>query len=81
MTRIPIDCPDELLNGQNPAALADLAQQAFLVRLYQLGRVSSGRAAEVLRLSRREFLDVLGEYGVSPFDEYMDVEAEARLGH
>jgi predicted HTH domain antitoxin len=80
MTRIPIDCPDELTNGQSTAALASLAQQAFLVRLYQLGRISSGRAAEVLRLSRREFLDILGEYGVSLFDEDMDVEAEARRG-
>jgi uncharacterized protein UPF0175 len=80
VTRIPIDCPDELMDGQSPAALADLAQQAFMVRLYQLGRISSGRAAEVLHTSRREFLDVLCEYGVSPFDAEMDVEAEAHRG-
>ena len=80
MIRIPIECPDELMNGQNAAALAKLAQQAFLVRLYQLGRISSGRAAEVLQLPRREFLDILGEYGVPLFDEAIDVEAEARRG-
>jgi hypothetical protein len=80
VTPIPINCPDDLTNGQSPAALADLAQQAFVVRLYQLGRVSSGRAAEILHRSRREFLDILGDYGVSPFDEDMDVEAEARRG-
>jgi uncharacterized protein UPF0175 len=80
VTPIPIDCPDDLTNGQSQAALADLAQQAFVVRLYQLGRVSSGRAAEILHRSRREFLDILGDYGVSPFDENIDVEAEARRG-
>ena len=80
MKQILIDCPNEFTNGQNPAALAKIAQEAFLVRLYQLGHISSGRAAEALHQSRREFLDLLGEYGVSLFDEEIDVEAEARRG-
>jgi len=80
MTRIHIECPDDLATNQSPAALAELAQQAFLVRLYQLGRISSGRAAETLHTSRREFLDLLGDYGVSMFDDDTDVEAEASCG-
>jgi len=80
MTRIQIDCPEDLTAGQNPTALATLAQRAFLVRLYQLGRISSGRAAELLRVSRRAFLDILNEHGVSLFDEETDVETEARRG-
>jgi predicted HTH domain antitoxin len=80
MTRIQFDCPDDLLAGKDPARLAKLAQEAFLVRIYQLGQISSGRASEILHISRREFLDLLGEHGVSIFDEDMDVEAEARCG-
>lgn len=80
MPRIQIDCPDELATGASIVALENMAQQAFLVRLYQLGQISSGRAAEVLAISRREFLDCLGEHGVSIFAEDMDVEAEARCG-
>ena len=38
----------ELGTGQSPIALAALAQQSFLVRLYQFGRLSSGRTAEML---------------------------------
>jgi predicted HTH domain antitoxin len=60
--------------------LERLAQEAFLVRLYSLGEISSGRAAEILHTSRREFLDLLGRYGVSIFDEQADLEAEARRG-
>ena len=80
MTRIQIECPEELANCQSPAALAELAQQAFTVRLYQLGQISSGRAAEMLRISRREFLELLGEHGISLFDEETNVEAEASCG-
>jgi predicted HTH domain antitoxin len=82
MQRLEIECPDELLTepGQTQAALAKLAQEAFLVRLYHLGEISSGRAAQILTLSRREFLDVLGRYGVSVFDEEVDLEAEASRG-
>jgi predicted HTH domain antitoxin len=78
--QIQIDCPEELLASQDPADVVRLAQQAFLVRLYQLGQVSSGRAAEILDISRREFFEVLGEHGVSLFDENMDLDVEARRG-
>ena len=83
MPRLEIDCPDELLTpvGQTKAALAMLAQEAFLVRLYHLGEISSGRAAEMLQLSRHAFLDLLGRYGVSIFDEQIDLPAEAGRGH
>jgi len=51
-----------------------------MVKLYQLGQISSGRAAEILNGSRREFLNILAEHGVSIFDGETDVEAEARCG-
>ena len=80
MTRIQIDCPDEVTAGQSAASLTAMAQQAFLVRLYQLGQVSSGRAAEVLHISRRAFLDLVSAHGVSIFDDDTDIEAEASRG-
>lgn len=38
-----------------------------LVKLYELGKVSSGVAAKVLGLSRVDFLDLLAKYNVSVF--------------
>ena len=83
MPRLEIDCPDELVTprGQTKAALEMLAQEALLVRLYHLGEISSGRAAEILHMPRRAFLDLLGRYGVSIFDEQIDLLAEAGRGH
>ena len=80
MSQIQIECPDDLLAGENMPKLASLAQQAFLVRLYQLGQISSGKAAEILHLSRRRFLEILDEYGVSIFDEDINIEVEASCG-
>lgn len=41
-----------------------------LVKLYELGKVSSGIAAKVLGISRLDFLDLLAKYKVSVFGEY-----------
>jgi predicted HTH domain antitoxin len=79
---IRIECPKDVLGlpGQSQATLEQLAREAMLVRLYGLGQLSSGRAAEILGVSRRAFLDLLSEYGVSVFDEQVDLENEARCG-
>jgi predicted HTH domain antitoxin len=38
------------------------------VKLYELGRLSSGRAAELAGMSRVEFLVALGHYKVFPLE-------------
>ncbi len=45
------------------------------VKLYELGHLSSGRAAELAGISRVEFLLSLGRYKVFPFEsELRDLE-------
>jgi len=63
--------------GKNQQQLEALAFEAFVVRLYALGEVSSGEGAELLALTRCEFLDLLGQYNVSLFDDQMDLKKEA----
>lgn len=40
-----------------------------LVKLYELGRLSSGNAASILGISRIDFIDLLSKYSVSIFNE------------
>lgn len=40
-------------------------KESALVKLFELGKVSSGTAAKVLRISRVEFLELLNKYKVS----------------
>jgi predicted HTH domain antitoxin len=45
-------------------------------KLYELGKLSSGQAAEVAGLSKRAFLELLGKYNVSVFGYEADELAE-----
>jgi predicted HTH domain antitoxin len=75
---IEIEFPAELLNELSGEQVRRLAREAFYVRLYEQGRISSGRAGALLGISRSDFLDLLGQYGVSYFDEETDLAADAR---
>ena len=50
-----------------------------LIKLYELGKISSGRAAKVLNIKRTEFLDLLKKYNVSYFYKGMENELESDL--
>lgn len=41
-----------------------------LVKLFELGKVSSGTAAKVLGLSRLDFIELLSKYKVSPLGDH-----------
>jgi predicted HTH domain antitoxin len=60
-------------------ASSDELRTPMVVKLYQLGRLSSGRAAELAGMSRVEFLLSLGRYRVFPLDAEL-VELEQRQG-
>ena len=47
-------------------------------KLYEQGRLSLGQAAELAGLSKRAFMDILGDYGVSVF-KYSADELEKDL--
>lgn len=52
---------------------------AAAIKWYELGRLSQSKAAEIAGLSRTEFFDALGRYGVTPFQYDADeVIAEVR---
>ena len=40
-----------------------------LVKLYEMGKISSGLASKALNIKRLNFLDILEQYNVSYFDE------------
>ncbi len=44
------------------------ALMAIASRLYEKGKLSVGQAAELVGLSKRAFMETLGNYGVSVFN-------------
>lgn len=44
------------------------ALMAIASRLYEKGKLSLGQAAELVGLSKKAFMEILGSYGVSVFN-------------
>lgn len=44
------------------------ALMVIATRLYEKGKLSLGQAAELVGLSKRAFMEILGTYGVSVFN-------------
>ena len=64
---ISIEYPDYLANSMrlNKEDFGKEVKLSALVKLFELGKVSSGIAAKVLNISRIEFLELLSKYNVS----------------
>ncbi len=49
------------------------------LKMFELGKISSGKASELAGMSRTEFLEACGRYRVSVFNyPYEEVEAEIK---
>lgn len=73
-----IEFPERLVD-MNKQELEALAFESLLVRLYDLGHLSSSEGAKLLSITRREFLDLLGQYNVSIFDDQIDLRKESKI--
>jgi predicted HTH domain antitoxin len=63
---IQVELPPELAHLLDPtgANLGTRVRQALVLELFQEGAISSGRAAELLGISKDAFLDLLAERGI-----------------
>ncbi len=70
-----------MINIEYPESLANILRlsgkdfeseikKSSLVKLFELGKVSSGVAARVLGFSRLDFLELLAKYNVSVLSQY-----------
>lgn len=76
--QIVVDVPEKVLLAEkmDEAEFARELRTLAAVKLYELGRLSSGHAAELAGMARVEFLLNLGRYNVFPLDaELRSLEA------
>jgi predicted HTH domain antitoxin len=79
MLKIEIELPQNLLAALDipESELGRQAREWVLLELFQEGKISSGKAAEILGLSKAQFLDVLNERNLPYLDaDSADLERE-----
>ena len=77
--QIVIDVPEKILLAEKMDASSFARELRILaaVKLYELGRLTSGHAAELAGMARVEFLLELGRYKVFPLEaELRDLERD-----
>ena len=82
MKEIRLSVPDDALAAlkMNSEQLAAEIKLAASMKLYELGRLSSGAAAKLAGVPRVVFLSKLADYGIDTFRlTPEDFEAETRL--
>ena len=73
MKTITINLPDEVEVGQTKMIIA--------ASLFERGILSSGQAAKLAGISRRQFLEDVGQFGISIFGETVeDIDKIKTLG-
>ncbi|MGD8626398.1 MAG: UPF0175 family protein [Anaerolineae bacterium] len=76
--RIVIDLPEKILLTEKVDEITFAREMRLLTaaKLYEMGRLSSGRAAELAGMPRVEFLLTLGQLQIFPFEgELTDLES------
>lgn len=80
MNTVSIDLPETTFTalGKTQKDLGREIITAAVVKWFELGKISQGKAAEILEISRSEFLDVLSDYRVSAW-QYTKEELDEEL--
>lgn len=67
---INIEYPEYLANSLRMKGkdFEDEIKTSSMVKLFEMGKLSSGTAARVLGLTRLDFFELLEKYKVSPFE-------------
>lgn len=81
MKQMRVEYPEDLAQAIQSTPEETEAQILLMaaLKMFELGKLSSGKAAELAGLSRVEFLEACGRYRVSPFNYPADeLEGELR---
>ena len=74
--RFEWDVPEELFDEQfREEDFLQILKEEAVVKLFEAGRISSGYAASLLGMTRRDFLELLQKRGV-PFARYTEEDWE-----
>lgn len=80
MLTVKIDLPEGAFSAlhSDPSEMSFELRKAAAVKWYEMGRISQEKAAEIAGLSRSQFLQLLSQFNVCPF-QYTREELEEEV--
>ncbi len=79
MAEVKLDLPPDLLKLlQGMGDVQQTIKECIVLELYRRGEISTGKAAEILGMSYRQFLDLLAKHKI-PLFRYSPEELEEEL--
>jgi hypothetical protein len=77
---VTLSLPRDLIGALDvpPASLPGLVKESFAIEMFRQNRISSGKAAEMLSMSKLDFVQLLGKHSV-PYFTHEPSELEAEL--
>ncbi len=75
---ISIELPDEIVELFSGKELEASVRKWAVLELVRAGKLSSGKAAEILGMTRWEFMDLMSDYDV-PMADFSEEELERQL--
>jgi predicted HTH domain antitoxin len=82
--KLTLNIPENAFSAlrQNPDDFAREMLAAALSKWYEQGKISQSKAAEIGNISRQEFLEILKQHSVSPFQmSNEELDHEMNLGN
>ena len=78
--KIILELPEDITELLNEDAqnLADDIKLMAIIKMYELGKISLGKAAEFLKVNETDFMEMLGEYQI-PAINYSPLELDEEL--
>ncbi|MDA8052847.1 MAG: UPF0175 family protein [Deltaproteobacteria bacterium] len=68
--KITLELPEDItaLLNEDAQNLADDIKLMAIIKMYEIGKISLGKAAEFLKLNEIDFMKILGEYQIPAID-------------
>lgn len=74
MTKVEFTIPVHSVNHRIREEAENKAKEAYVMTLLKYGEISSGKASQLLGISRIDVINLMSKYEISLFDDSMTLE-------
>jgi predicted HTH domain antitoxin len=74
MTKVEFTIPIHSVNNTIREEAETKAKEAYVMTLLKYGEISSGKASELLEISRLDVINLMSKYEISLFDDSMTLD-------